>query len=262
MNKIGFSTGSLSLGNFSEALEMLKDKNVSAVELSALRENELPELMDAIQWLDLSEYQFVSIHAPSKLIGMDENALLIELQPAIEKGWHIVVHPDIIKNDAQWQQLGSLLCIENMDKRKPVGRTARDMQALFERFPEASFCFDIAHAKQVDPTMLEAVQMLRRFSDRLVQIHMSEVNTHSRHERLNLNAIMSYQMVSELIPYDTPVILESPVSRDEINSEIQYARMALSLDVMQEYFAARTIQKSTVDFILNQQKEQVVSMQC
>ena len=37
MPNIGFSTGSLSLGRFEAALQMLLGKNIAAVELSALR---------------------------------------------------------------------------------------------------------------------------------------------------------------------------------------------------------------------------------
>ena len=59
------------------------------------------------------------------------------------RGWPIVVHPDTLYDFSLWRLLGDLLCIENMDKRKRVGRTVRELDYLFSEFPQASFCFDM-----------------------------------------------------------------------------------------------------------------------
>ena len=45
MRRVGFSTGALARGDFRRALQMLAGKNVSAVELSALRQDELMPLV-------------------------------------------------------------------------------------------------------------------------------------------------------------------------------------------------------------------------
>jgi len=50
-----------------------------------------------------------------------------------------------------------------MDNRTPSGRTVSELRELFRQLPEASFCFDIGHAKQIDPTMASAILMLREF---------------------------------------------------------------------------------------------------
>lgn len=46
MRMIGFSTGALALGDYRHALEMLVDKDVNALELSALRQDELQPLVE------------------------------------------------------------------------------------------------------------------------------------------------------------------------------------------------------------------------
>ncbi|MDX1981230.1 MAG: hypothetical protein SFV51_13245 [Bryobacteraceae bacterium] len=56
---------------------------------------------------------------------------------------------------ALWRRFGSLLCVENMDKRKAIGRTARELNLILQQLPEASFCFDIGHLRQAGPTMTE-----------------------------------------------------------------------------------------------------------
>jgi hypothetical protein len=144
--------------------------------------------------------------------------------------WPIIVHPDAMHTPAEWARLGDCLCIENMDKRKPIGQTAKSLAEIFKILPRASLCFDIGHARQVDPTMTEAWTMLRSFRERIAQLHVSEVNTQSRHDRLSLESVLAFQRVSHLIPVNVPVILESRVEEDEIDEEIQNALNALSAE--------------------------------
>ena len=42
--------------------------------------------------------------------------------------------------DGLWRSFGESIYIENMDKRKPVGRTAAELKSLFERFPASRGC--------------------------------------------------------------------------------------------------------------------------
>ena len=129
--------------------------------------------------------------------------------------------------------LGNLLCIENMDKRKPVGRTVRELELLFQEFPQASFCFDIGHARQVDTSMIGAYRMLKRFSSRLRQVHISEVNTQNKHDRLSFVSIRGFQEVTGLIPSSVPIIIESMVTEDQIGAEICRVQRALHAPVEQ-----------------------------
>ena len=66
MKPIGFSTGALAKGDFATGLEVQRYvARIDAVELSALRDYELPNLVDAIPNLDLHGFEYVSFHAPS-----------------------------------------------------------------------------------------------------------------------------------------------------------------------------------------------------
>ncbi len=150
------------------------------------------------------------------------------LEQVAARGWAIIVHPNVIYRREEWVRLGDRLCIENMDKRKPIGQTASDLLTIFKDLPHATFCFDIGHARQVDPTMSEASTILQSLGGRLRQLHVSEVNTQSRHDALSLESALAFQKVSHLIPADVPVILESRVEESEINQEIENALNALS----------------------------------
>jgi hypothetical protein len=116
-----------------------------------------------------------------------------------------------------------------MDKRKPVGRNAFDLERLFRQFPEAGLCFDIGHARQVDPTMTEAQLILETFADRLREVHISEVNTSSRHDPLSLYAVSAFRSVSSLIPDSVPIVLETLIDdgQSDIPTEMDRARSAL-----------------------------------
>jgi hypothetical protein len=209
---------------------MLADKDLCAVELSALRQEELAPLVEAVERLDLSAFHYISFHAPSAMERSFEQTALRLLDLVANREWPIIVHPDAMFTPSEWARLGSSLCIENMDKRKPIGQTAKDLAGIFETLPRASFCFDIGHARQVDPTMSEASSILHRFSNRLRQLHVSEVNSQSQHDRLSAESIFAFQKVSHLVPVNVPVILESRVEESEIVDEIQNALDALSTE--------------------------------
>jgi hypothetical protein len=229
MQPLGFSTGALALSDFRSALEMLKHQGVNAVELSAIREPELIPLLRSLGDLDLSRFSYISIHAPSQFSPQAEGWIFQELYDDRHNGWPIIVHPDTLKQDSDWRLFGPQLCIENMDKRKPVGRTVRELDLLFERFPAASFCFDIGHARQVDTSMIEAYQMLKKFGPRLRQIHVSEVNSRNKHDPLSFISIIDFREVAHLIPPEVPIIIESIVSGDQIGAEISRVREALAI---------------------------------
>src|SRR5438309_11343477 len=196
--KIGFSTGSIALDDVRRGLDVATHKRTNAIELSALREEELDPLLGSLEGLekDLSTFGYISFHAPSKRQRQSEAELVSKLQKVADRGWAIIVHPDVINDFSLWRKLGGAVCIENMDKRKRFGRTAAQLRQVFEQLPEATFCFDIGHARQIDPPMQEAETLLHCFRGRLRQVHMSYVNSQSRHERLNFESIMAYRRVA------------------------------------------------------------------
>jgi hypothetical protein len=228
MRTVGFSTGALARSDFRRALRMLADKDVRAVELSALRQDELLPLVTQLGQLNLSGFQYVSFHAPSSMEPSFEPTAIRLLQEIAKRAWPIVVHPDAMHSPQEWARFGDCLCLENMDKRKPIGQTAEHLLKLLEVLPNAYLCFDIGHARQIDPTMSEAWTILRRFRNRIKQVHVSEVNTQSKHDPLSRESILAFQKVAHLIPQDAPIILESRVEESEIKQEIQSAIDALS----------------------------------
>jgi hypothetical protein len=210
MRPLGFSTGALAFSDFRRGLQILNEAGGTAVELSALRQSELLPLTSSLAALDLGRYLHISVHLPSAIDAQFE-PLLLELTHQIPLDWKLITHPNIIKSWSAWAELGSRVCVENMDKRKEIGQTARHLQRIFDRLPDASFCFDIGHAHQIDPTMGEAVLLLEEFREKLCQLHVSEVNSESKHDPISLEVAMAFEVVASLIPDDVPAILESRI---------------------------------------------------
>jgi hypothetical protein len=223
MRPIGFSSGALAKSDYRRGLELQQGTSFTAIELSALREGELQPLVEAAQTLSLGQFSYVSFHAPSSFQALQEDDV-VTLLMQLPASWPVVVHPDLIEHPGIWEKLGSRLCLENMDLRKRTGRTAGEMKEAFDALPAAGFCLDLGHARQIDPTMSIAMEMLQRFGDRLRQLHVSEVGTFGEHRRMGFLSRTAFARVVRHVPADVPVILESIVSEAEMMSEFEAVR--------------------------------------
>jgi hypothetical protein len=232
---IGFSTGAVALGDFERALVLMSSTSMTAVELSALRLPELPRLVEALPRLNLRQYSYVSVHAPSRFSESEEGSV-VELLQKVPKNWPIILHPDTIYDCAKWREFGSQLAIENLDRRKELGRSAEELKYWFERLPEARLCLDLAHAHQVDRTMTEAYRILKTFKLKVCQLHVSELDSTGHHHPLSLGSMRAFTEIESMIPVDAAIILESlnplngednPVQVRWIEQEAQRACQAL-----------------------------------
>jgi hypothetical protein len=227
MNPIGFSTGALALGDFRSALGYMRGKPFTAVELSAIRLSELPELIEEIPALDLHRFTYIALHAPSSFDQSEEPGVA-KLLARVPETWKIILHPDTIHSPENWTRFGARLVLENMDRRKFDGRSADEMSRWFAILPDARFCLDLAHAQQWDTTLTEAYLLLKTFSDRLCQIHISQLDSGSHHHSLSESSIRAFSEVAWLIPKEVPLIVESRVTPAEMDGEIEKVRRIAS----------------------------------
>ena len=86
------------------------------------------------------------------------------------------MHPDAIDDPRRTGALGPCLVLENMDARKPTGRTAAELAPYFAALPEAGLCLDVAHVLSVDPSMAEGERLLDAFAGRLRHLHVSSID--------------------------------------------------------------------------------------
>jgi hypothetical protein len=77
--------------------------------------------------------------------------------------------------------------------------------------------------------MTEARLILDSLSERLAEVHISEVNTSSRHDPLSEYAMSAFRSVASLVPEDVPIVLETLIDQgqSDVMTEVDRARRAL-----------------------------------
>ncbi len=224
MHPIGFTTGSFYKVGVVRGLEILEDSPFVTVEIS-LRKN-FSTLIDYIVEKDFSKYDNIFFHIPKlKEVGenVTEEEMIKMVLPFKDRGWNIVLHPDEIVDFSLWEEFGSQLCVENMESRKGFGRTVEEMEIVFEKLPNASMCFDIGHAKQMDATMELGRNLCSKFYDRIKTIHFSDVTPNCKHAVVTDSILELFSPIIAMTPKDCFIILEyAPVVDLEV--EIDFIR--------------------------------------
>ena len=77
--------------------------------------------------------------------------------------------------------------------------------------------------------MTEAYLILKEFASKLRQVHVSEVNTASKHDPLSYVSVLAFQDVARWIPLNVPLIVESPVAIEDMAPEMIKVREAFPL---------------------------------
>ncbi len=225
MRKFGFSTGALAKNNVAKAMKLSSRHHADAVEYSALRLGELKPLVEYLLTHGVEDNQYSAFHAPSHFDPAEEKAVVDLLAKVADKlKLHIVVHPDVIHNYELWRKFGNKLCVENMDHRKPTGRTAEELALIFEKLPKARLCFDIGHAHEIDRSMSRAYEILRRYRNRIAHVHASEVSDDGAHRPFSPSSSAAFGKLADMIPAAAPVILETVTPDDEIGEQLREAK--------------------------------------
>jgi hypothetical protein len=209
---LGASTGFMtdSRGDWPAMAAEALETSSFAAELAALSEDELPGLEAFLATRPELPFAYLSIHAPVKHLRMPEAELvrrLVRLAPAADA---IVVHPDAMDDPCAYRPLGSSLVLENMDARKPTGRTVEELAPFFAALPEAGLCLDVAHVLTVDPTLLEGERLLDAYAGRLRHLHVSSIDEECRHLPLSVEHEGRFGALLRRCP-DVPWILEAPL---------------------------------------------------
>jgi hypothetical protein len=184
---LGASTGYMAghRGDWPRLVEEASRVSSFAIELAALGEDELPDLLDFLASGPPLPFRYLSVHGPSKGRRLSEQELVARLSALPTSVDAIVLHPDQIVDPSRYAALGSRLVIENMDARKSSGMHGEELDALFGELPAAGFCFDVAHAWTVDETMAVGEELLDRFTSRLRHVHLSSISRRLGHVPLS-----------------------------------------------------------------------------
>src|SRR3954447_14631457 len=209
---LGASTGYMedSRGDWQAMAAEALETSSFAAELAALSEGELPGLEAYLATEPELPFAYVSVHAPVKHLRMPEAELVRRLARLAPMADAVVVHPDAMDDPRAYRPLASSLVLENMDARKPAGRTAAELAPYFAALPEAGFCLDVAHVLSVDPSMREGVRLLDAYAGRLRHLHVSSIDGECRHQPLSVAGEGRHGELLRRGP-DVPWLLEAPL---------------------------------------------------
>lgn len=237
---IGYSTGAIEGHNINvlKAAELIKEAGCDAIELSALRWDELhtfTALPDDIVDFINGNFKYISVHLPKAVVlDCDEVFLInaVNILTNMFNNVNCIMHPDSIIRWDKWKDVSSL-CIENMDSRSDYGRTDESLSLIFRSLlPKAGFCLDLAHAYASTWYPWDTGRVA--FKERLRQSHVSGLLL-GKHVRVSDPAFRrngNWKPLAQQLGWlrlqrpNAPFILEGPVPANliAIKTEVEEVR--------------------------------------
>jgi hypothetical protein len=152
------------------------------LELTAMTEDQLDALAGFLERApeELARFERVSLHAPVARLH-SSTAVLADKVASIGWEFDTVFHPDLYGNTPSLRRLEQRLIFENMDNQKRFGRGVDDLRRVFDGFPEAGFCLDVAHVWTNDPSLELGHELIDCFGERLRQLHVSGIEPDGTH---------------------------------------------------------------------------------
>ena len=176
--KLGIATGSWEAerDDWNAAIARAAREQWPYLELTAVGNSRLDALAD-IDPAMLIPFERVSVHTPSSGLTPDE---LLAQVAALPFEADLILHPDVWR-DESLRALGARAVFENMDANKRFGIWPSDLADVFERFPDAGLCLDVAHVWTNDTSLALGHELLDAFGDRLRQLHVSGIDPDGTH---------------------------------------------------------------------------------
>lgn len=176
------------------------------LELTAVGDSRLDRLAD-VDPSTLRPFERVSLHTPSG--GMTAKELMRQVA-ALPFEPDLVLHPDVWRDEAL-RAYGVRAIFENMDVNKEFGKWTADLADVFERFPDAGFCLDVAHVWTNDTSLALGHELLDAFGTRLCQLHVSGIDPDGTHRETTPADLDLYAPLLDRCG-DVPWILEGALS--------------------------------------------------
>lgn len=192
----GISTGAYDpeRDDWHAAVARARRDGFACIELCAI----LPPLVETLAGYlaheRLEGFSRVSLHAP---VGIASTSAGVRDVLRLPLDGDVILHPDLYGRDDAAAALGVRAVFENMDVAKSFGRTPGDLRTVFDRFPGAGFCLDVAHVWTNDPSLALGHDLLDAFGDRLRQLHVSGIEPDGTHRETTAADLELYRPLLE-----------------------------------------------------------------
>jgi sugar phosphate isomerase/epimerase len=192
---------------------------VSTADLTeSIREASVKEVKESLTVAAALSPEKVVLH-PSVIGGLGPLVMEQARKYAFESLKSIVKHSE---------DLGLVLCIENMFPRTRSLVAPQDFVEVFERFPDLRLTLDTGHAHMDDPEGRRALDFIEKFPDRIWHVHVSDnFGKEDQHLPIGTGSIDFMAIVKALrsIGYSQTVTLEI-FSRDRDYLKISKEKFA------------------------------------
>ena len=164
--------------DWAAAIGRARSEGWRRLELTAMR----GRLAPLLRFLDdhgsvLASFERVSVHAPAAMTVTAAEAIA-SLEPL---DFDVVLHPDVYGSEPACARIGARAVFENMDVTKAFGRNGEELAEVFERFPDAGLCLDVAHVWTNDSSLALGHELLDALGGRLRQLHVSGIEADGTH---------------------------------------------------------------------------------
>ena len=223
---LGFSTGVLYRQmTTKQALKVMQKLECRVVEIGLVRKDYIDQgWLSELKGKDLKSFQYVSLHAPRLDYGdNDETKDLfkqinnLHAQRPLDL---VVFHPDDVKDIEVFDNVLFPVGFENMDSTKFYGRTTQDIEKLLSHNSSFRLILDVNHIKDNDPSMKLADDFYDKFGDKIVEYHLSGINSNNPH--LPLFQIQQLDIMNAIRDITIPIICEGVLTPDTVIQEKVY----------------------------------------
>ncbi|MBU0598642.1 hypothetical protein KKF61_06685 [Patescibacteria group bacterium] len=223
----GFSTGVLHKETDAKhALYIMKQLGCQAVELGFIRKSRIDDgWLESIEAKDLVGFKYVSFHAPKMYYKNNEETheILNLIENFYKKVYPldmVVFHPDNVIELEVFNNLPFPVGFENMDNRKPFGKTSSDLLKLLKKNSKFHFILDVNHLKTNNQDMPQLDEFYNKLGTRLAHYHVSGLTSKLTHAPLYLTKQLD--LLAAVRDTSKPIICESLLTSGNIEKEKKY----------------------------------------
>ncbi|MFH1611934.1 MAG: hypothetical protein ABH887_01575 [bacterium] len=256
-NLVGFSTGCLYRTDmsFNEKIDFIAKTGANAIELA------FPMPEDIINWHwdwngriieIINSFSFVSVHAPwidVSYPGVNPadkcivDAVFEKLRYLCKDMLNIqgvVFHPDVIIDFGVFSNIEKKsIFLENMDSSKKSGKYPDEFRNYLGEYKNIGIVIDLFHTLENDPEMGQAEELMAIGDGRISHLHVSGVNSQTRHSLLYLADEPSQSAIIRgldmMISPLSPIILEGKLyglgeidTVDVAHKELEFVRQLIA----------------------------------
>lgn len=212
--------------NIASLLKYTKDLDINGIEITLSDKEELYSFNLSHENENfLEKLEYISIHAPFKLISNSEEQGLLRLHVYLlnnlsrkVKSKNMIIHPNEIPFSLI-KDYSFKVSSENMSNN-----TNYDLDSILEH-PEIGLCLDVSHAYKISKE--ETSKLIERHRERITQVHFSSFKNGKNHQSVIDADNGFYESIERLKELTCPIVIEEDIKEknlDNIKREISFVR--------------------------------------